>query len=100
LVQTQENSILAKYSSWTKLIRITAYLKKFMHNTSRKCQVRYIGPLSVKNARDVWIKIAQTNAFNDEAKSLKQGKSLSSHSKLITQSPFLEEGIFRMGERL
>jgi len=74
-----------------------------MHNTLRKCQVRYIGPLSVKelkNARDVWIKIAQTDAFNDEAKSLKQGKSLSSHSKLITQSPFLEEGIFRVGERL
>ncbi|XP_050054367.1 uncharacterized protein LOC126549384 [Aphis gossypii] len=103
LVQTNENSILAKYSSWTKLVRITAYLKRFIHNTHNKCRERCIGPLSVpelKNARDVWIKIAQTDAFNDEIKSLRQGKSLSSHSKLITLSPFLEEGIIRVGGRL
>jgi len=103
LVQTQENSILTKYSSWTKLIRITAYLTRFIHNTRQKGRDRLIGPLSVtelKTARDVWIKIAQTEAFYDEVKSLKQGKSLSSHSKLITLSPFLEEGIIRVGGRL
>jgi len=103
LVQTQDNGILAKYSNWTKLIRITVYLKRFIHNTRHKCRERYIGPLSVpelKTARDVWIKIAQTDAFHDEAKSLRQGKDLSSHSKLIMLSPFLEEGIIRAGGRL
>lgn len=71
-----------------------------MHNTHHKCRERYIGSLSVtelKTSRDVWIMIAQTDAFHDEAKSLKQGKSLSSHSKLITLSPFLEEGFIRVG---
>jgi len=74
-----------------------------MHNTLHKCQERYIGPLLVKelkNARDVWIKIAQKDAFNDEIKALRLGKSLSSHSKLITLSPFLEEGVIRVGGRL
>jgi len=48
----------------------------------------------------VWIKIAQTDAFYDEAKSLRQGKALSSHSKLVTLSPFLEGGLIRVGGRL
>jgi len=43
----------------------------------------------IKECQRRMVKIAQTDAFHREAKSLRQGKAVSSHSKLITLSPFL-----------
>ena len=56
-----------KYSSLQRLVRVTAYVKRFVHNISRK--ERITGPLStneIQEAEILWIKDMQGHLQVDE----------------------------------
>jgi len=103
LVQGNEQSLVSQYSRWTKLLRITALLQRFRNNTRTSTKNRQLAQLSaveITEAKKTWIKIAQQEEFQSELNCLYQNKLLPRRSKLITLSPFIDEGIIRVGGRL
>ncbi|KAF0720151.1 Integrase catalytic domain-containing protein, partial [Aphis craccivora] len=100
---SKDYNILHQYSNWTKLIRITAYIQRFCKNSKFAKTERTIDHLhafELKTAKEAWVRIAQQEAFKPEITCLEHGNQLSRRSKLIGLSPFLENGIIRVGGRL
>ena len=114
-----------KFSSWTALRRVTAWVLRFVKNTKRMKNRRAhrnvtqrkkkkkktanvddmdSGPLTcdeLKAAEEVAVKDAQEEAFGEELLSLRAGKVLPKGNKLLPLSPFVDEkGILRVGGRL
>ena len=93
-VKTQPLTDPEKFSSWQRLIRVTAYCLRFVHNL--KCRIKktademYTGTLEVQEvdlAKRYWIEHAQ--------KELSDWKT---RCKDLT--PFIQDGILRVGGRL
>ena len=87
---------LSRYSSFVKVCRITAHVKRFIQNCRRRKEnmETKIGPLEVqeiKKAKLMWIKSAQREAFLADICNLSDGKpvGVKSHLKMLT--PFLDE---------
>lgn len=100
---SNDYNLLNQYSSWTKLIRITAYIQRFCKNskfTKAERTIDHLHAFELKTAKETWIRIAQQEAFKPEITCLEHGNQLSRRSKLISLSPFLENGIIRVGGRL
>jgi len=91
----------AKYSSLTKFLRVTAYVTRFMYNCRHLKSERRIGTLlveEIKQPRKFWIRTSQAESFPQEVAALKSKQHVSSKSKLVSPSPFLDEdGIVRAG---
>ena len=87
---------LSRYSSFVKVCRITAYVKRFIQNCRRrkeKMEMK-IGPLEVqeiKKAKLMWIKSAQREAFPFDICNLSDGKPVGVKSRLKTLTPSLDE---------
>ncbi|PIK41441.1 hypothetical protein BSL78_21711 [Apostichopus japonicus] len=88
-----------KYSKWTKLIRVTAYVQRFVRNLKNKCnktpnddeslpESRQILPKELEDAESFWVRKAQ-KPLHDR---LKKGE-------FATLSPYIDEGIIRVGGR-
>ena len=94
----------AKYSSLTKFLRVTAYLARFIYNCRHSKSERRIGTLlvqEIEQARMFWIRNAQAESFPQEVTALVSKQLVSSKSKLVSLSPFLDEhGIIRAGGRI
>ena len=93
----------AKYSSLTKFLRVTAYLNRFIYCGHLKSE-RRIGTLlvqEIKQARKFWIRTTQEESFPQEVAAFKSKQHVSSKSKLVSLSPFLDEyGIVHAGGRI
>ena len=84
-------------SSWKGLLRVTAYVFRFIHNIraklGRSTDKRDVGPLEAKEieiSEEYWIKVAQTHI----SQRLHKGE-------LTALSPFVDEkGIYRVGGRV
>ena len=94
---------LDRHSSYSRLIRVTAWSLRFIHNCRAK-ESHHSGSLSVRelsNSRVLWLSMAQSQMFPDEIESLKTKKVVSKASSLYTLHPFLDEcGVLRVGGRL
>lgn len=94
-------NILSKYSSWTKLQRVIAFMLRFAHNT-RHASSKITGTLSSNELQRSVITICKTvqqQEFTTEYEHLKKNKVFT--SKLQNLSPFLDEnGLIRVGGRL
>lgn len=100
-----------RYSSWNKLLRITAYLIRFVDNLksprSRKeteespSSSRALLPLEVKGARNYWLRSIQTQLFSAEQQRLQNRFPVTRGSKLYSLNPFMDEdGLIRVGGQL
>ncbi|XP_012542631.1 uncharacterized protein LOC105840290 [Monomorium pharaonis] len=105
-----------RYSSWPKLIRVTAYLSKFVnscrahltcHNqrsfsvTPNLASDVILSASDCNNAKTFWLKRIQATLFPEELKSLAKNRSISTRSSLLSLSPFLDkDGLLRVGRRL
>lgn len=89
--------------SWPKILRITAYVYRFVER-SRKVRVDDTPSLSkdkIARARRYWISTVQRRIYTAEITALKAGRSIASGSALIRLNPFLDEnGLLRLGGRL
>ena len=104
VVTTQKEDItwLACYSNFTRLKCVTAWVLRFIHNS--RSETSQSGPLSMDElttAETLWILKSQSHTFLDEIEALKQKKTISSTSCLLSLHPFLDSsGVLRVGGRL
>ena len=95
---------LDQHSSFSHLIRVTAWMLRFIHNCSSHGITRFTGSLSVTeltNAETIWFSTAQCNTFQDEIESLRKRKAVPAASCLCVLHPFIDSaGILRVGGRL
>ncbi|XP_055614898.1 uncharacterized protein LOC129761208 [Toxorhynchites rutilus septentrionalis] len=94
-----------RYSSFTNLVRITAFVLRFCRLYRRKkSQLKLQEFLTVhelKVAKETLVKCAQQEQFADELKTLKTNNMVSLKSSIKLLHPFLDEnGIIRVGGRL
>ena len=104
LIATNETVSLPdvrRFSTWTKLIRTTAWMIRFVRNC-RKAKTS--GPLKVeelKEAEIVWIRKVQLDSFPAELTVLKSNKKLSKSSTLYACDPHIDEhGLMKISGRL
>jgi hypothetical protein len=102
------DTLLYKFSSLSKLLRVTAWILRFAHNVkskaiklAKKSTPPPLSPAELQQSMNHFIKIVQQNEFATEIHHLKSNKPLSKKSRLLTLCPFLDkDGLLRVGGRL
>lgn len=100
----------SKFSSWPKLIRVTAYILKFV-NRCRKPSLSKVGDTSktnksltcgeIQQAKTIWLKQIQQDLFPNDINNLTSKNPVKKTSSLASLNPFLDsDGIMRVGGRL
>ncbi|XP_055388278.1 uncharacterized protein LOC129616676 [Condylostylus longicornis] len=92
-----------RYSSFTKLINVTSYIKRFIAKvTKRNLNCNTFISVSEFNASvEMWIQIVQHKHFLQEVTQLRKKKLIHTNSRLTRLNPFLDQnGILRMVSRL
>lgn len=96
-------SIFERYSSFTKLHRVLAFILRFIRNCN-SIHNKITGDLhghELDKALHVMIKIVQNTSFCSEIDCLRKGRPIHKSSKLLTLNPFLDEnGLLRVGGRI
>lgn len=107
LITTDNDALwlFQKYSNWIMLIRITAWLYRFIQN----CRIKnnsapyHVGSLTVselQNAQVTWLKYAKLE-FSEDLKALQKNQMDSHKSSLKLLNPFIDQnGLIRVGGRL
>lgn len=97
-------SLIERYESIDKTIRIIAYVLRFFNNLKRKKSLRIFNqlePSEMSVALNSIIKMVQSSAFSKEINHLNNGSPIPDNSRLIPLNPFLDStGIIRVGGRL
>ena len=92
VIATKEpiDDLINYYSSWDRLKRAVAWLKRFLKVLQKKAQPSaYLTADEVTNAEQCIIKHVQTSAFSADMKRLVSGRTLSIHSPLHRLDPTL-----------
>lgn len=91
-----------KFSSLTRLLRVSAYCLRFINNCRNVVKVKgCITPVELERALQYWIKVTQAIHFKDEIDSLRVGGEVPKASNLLTLRPMLDDlGVMRVGGRL
>ena len=101
-IQSPALPLLRRVSSYSRLIRITAWVRRYVYNCRH--QARQLGVLTTKELKEAevyWFQKIQSSAFPQELKALRENKTLSRASRLITFRPFIDDqGLLRVGGRL
>ena len=91
----------SSYSSYWKLLRVTAWIFRFIRNVRRGHQSS--GELTASEltqARMYWIKAVQKECFAAELDALQRNVDLPRDSKISQFNPFLDNGLIRLGGHL
>lgn len=96
--------LIHKYSNLKKLLRITAYCKRFINNAKSCPTKRFFGQLSsneLDNALLSLIKQQQSVTYPEEIKCLQNGTDIPRRSHINSLNPIIDEtGLLRVGGRL
>ncbi|KAL1447599.1 hypothetical protein WDU94_003635 [Cyamophila willieti] len=101
LVQTEstsEHPLKATFlncSSWNKLLRVVVYILRFLRKLPR---THFIQSSDLDRAELEVVKVIQNDHFSDDIQKLKN--NLPCSKTLIQLSPFLDNGVIRVGGRL
>ena len=105
----------ANFSGWTRLIRVTAWVQRFIRVLREKASRTSIDPPSselspeeLEAAEKFWVEQAQKDSFRDEVDQLQRAKTSGTRTQKTCRrsavkqlSPFLDDdGIIRVGGRL
>ncbi|XP_018374271.1 PREDICTED: uncharacterized protein LOC108768369 [Trachymyrmex cornetzi] len=109
---TQSTSeLFERYSSFTKLSRVVAYILRFFHKLRFKVKpsatsqltlgtTLSILPDEIHHAKQVLVKMVQKSYFKNELKLLSNQQNISKTSSLLRLNPFIDDsGILRVGGR-
>lgn len=98
-----QSNILENYSSFIRLVRVIATLKRFMHNCKNPTE-KLINSLScaeLTTSENIVFKLVQKSTFPDEYASLVSQQQLHRRSKILKLNPFMDNhGLIRLGGRL
>lgn len=106
IIEAKSCELIAKYSSYRKMIRITALIYRFYSNMKKKIDglevVRGRLTISELNAANIrLICVVQAEVYSKEVQDLKNKRELNRKSSLLTLSPFMDKsGLIRVGGRL
>lgn len=96
--------LITKYSSWRKLVRMTALCTRFVHNYLCRKENRRIEPLTsteLIHAREFWVRTAQHMSFSAEIRALQHDGQICKSSPLRSFNPvYSTDRILRIGGRL
>lgn len=102
VVSIEGISLDERYSSWRKLMRVTAWVRRYVHNLRPKLAKR-CGDLSADeelDAEEYWVKASQKMDFPDEIKSISNNHQPTT-SRLKGLNPGLDaNGVLRCNSRL
>ena len=94
----------AKFSSWSRLLRVMAWIRRFVKNCKVAKDDRTCGPLTVAEVRDAeaaCLRQAQEDDFPAELDALRRKVALPRRSRLLPLNPYLDaDGLIRAGGRL
>ncbi|GFU65893.1 uncharacterized protein TNCV_5011911 [Trichonephila clavipes] len=94
---------LSKFSSLQKLLRVTSWVLRFVHNICNKLNKRYdeLTLEEIDGAEKFWIQLGQRDAFAEEVNCLRASKLLLKTSIILEFNPFLDtDELIRVGGRL
>ncbi|XP_044574185.1 uncharacterized protein LOC123258381 [Drosophila ananassae] len=92
--------LIDRVSSWPKLLRILAYVLKFIRRNRRKSNTATLTFEEIHDARILYLRHAQ-DEFQADYKRLLNQQDLGNKSKLRTLSPQIDKhGLLRVGGRL
>lgn len=92
-----------KYWKLKKLIRVFAYILRFINNLKNKNNKTLTDVLSVdelNQSQNKLIMFAQIDSFSNEYYALKKNKPLPKTSNILCLKPYLENGLIRVGGRI
>lgn len=97
----EENEMLLKYSSYPRLLLITAYCLRWLKGNKEYRKGLTLQPRELINARNVWLRLIQQEHYGQEIQYLVASKPISKRSTLLTLTPFLDKDkILRVRGRL
>ncbi|XP_071579977.1 uncharacterized protein [Temnothorax nylanderi] len=98
--------LMTRYSSWPKLIRVTAYILRFVSRTrGADARVNRMSPLALsadecRSARNFWLIRIQEDELPVEREALLNQKTLSAKSSIVSLNPYIgEDKLIRVGGR-
>lgn len=92
-----------KFSSYTRLIRVTAWVMRFVRNCRRHngSNPAYLTADEIQEASNHWIRHAQRKYYEQEIGTVSRGESLTVNSPIAQFQPFLDaQGLLRVKGRL
>lgn len=97
--------LLYRYSSITKLFRITTICRRIiscMRNLPNSSPLKHpLTPLELEQSHRFWVCTIQKAAFSHEIEILSRNERLPKSNPLVRLTPYLDqEGLFRVGGRL
>lgn len=103
-VTTHQWDLVKRYSSWSQLVRMTAYCMRFTRNCRSRKEERTSGLLNTAelvNAREFWVRSTQALAYPDELRCLRRLEPVCKSSKLRAINPVLStQMVMCVGGRL
>lgn len=96
-----DTELLTRFSSLDKLIGVTAYVRRFIRNARSPRDQRKRGLVTAAERSDAlfyWIRSVQQNEFSEDIHRLSHSKEPT--TRLRRLSPFLSDGLLRVGGRL
>lgn len=96
------SDLINRISSFSKLLRVTTWVLRFLHNVKRSNAKRggILTPRELDAAERLLVMTAQIQSFPSEYLCLKKSKLLNNKSKLLSLCPFLDNDVLRVGGRL
>lgn len=103
-ITTYDEDVINSHSSFTRLTRVVAWCRRFMHNclSKKNNESKHTGPLSNSELQSSilrLVKIVQHNSFSSDIQKLKNNKLCSTGLRRL--KPFIDDdGMLRVGGRL
>ena len=95
---------MSRYSTWIKLIRVTAYVLKAvkLFNATCKSQVTELSAEEMQQAELKFCMWVQQDAYKEDYEQLKAGEALPKSSRLLKLDPYYDgtDHVIRVGGRL
>ncbi|CAG7720564.1 unnamed protein product, partial [Allacma fusca] len=97
-------TILNRFSTLLRLIRVTAYCLRFLNNTRKirkRLETNFLSTMELQSSLRLWIRFVQESVFLTEIHSLRINQTIAVSSRLRSLNPFLDDNeILRVGGRL
>lgn len=94
--------LLNRYSSWSRLLRVMAWLLRFVKALKREkpCLTSFLKLTELQDASLEIVRLVQVESFPDEYNALKSQRPVKKTSPLSPLNPIMVDGIMRVGGRI
>ena len=101
---SQIDVLLQRYSSWSRLIKVTSWVLRFVQRSRKKVpaylKASTLQLVEIQQTSQEIVRLVQSQHFHEEYLCLKEGRQVKCNSKLANLSPILIDDIIRVGGRI